>query len=51
MVEGIFVERGVDHLSLNAPLHIRHLFRALVDEQQKELDFGVIFLDGLGDLL
>src|SRR5947208_3616981 len=48
------VERRGDHLdarALDVLLHIRHLLGPLVDEQHDEIDLGMVFDDGVGELL
>ncbi len=45
------VECGTDHFALHRPLHIRHFFGPLVDQQHDEHDFRVIGCDGIGDRL
>ena len=39
---GGLVEGGADDLALHAALHVGDLFRALIDEQDDEDDFGVV---------
>ena len=45
------VECGGDHLSGHAPLHVRHLFRPLVDQQDHQDDLLVVGRDAVGDVL
>ena len=48
---GGLVEGRGDDLGLHGPLHVRHLFRALVDEQHDEHHLGVVLGDGVRDVL
>ena len=45
------VEGGGDDLGIDAPLHVRHFLRALVDEQDDQICLGVVFGNGVGDIL
>ena len=47
----LFVEGGRDDLALDASHHVGDLFRAFVDEEDDECDLGVIFADGVCDVL
>jgi len=42
------VKRRADHFALDGALHVRHFFRALVDEQHDQRDLGMIGGDGIG---
>ena len=47
-----FVKGGADDLGLlHGAFHIRHLFRALVNEQHDEVDFRAVGVDGIGQRL
>ena len=47
-----FVEGGADDFRLfDRAFHVRDFFRALVDEQHDEVDFGIIGVDGVGQSL
>ena len=46
-----FVEGGGDHLAGHAPLHVRHLFRPLVDQKDHQDDLLVVGRDAVGDVL
>src|SRR4030095_183878 len=45
------VEGGGDHLALHGPLHVGDFLRALVDEQDDEVDLGMVRRDRVGDRL
>lgn len=45
------VEGGGDHLAADGALHFSHLLGAFVDEQDDELDGGLVGGDGVGELL
>ena len=54
VVLGEFVEGGINDLDIGAfdrLLDIRHFFRSLVDEQDDEMNLGIVGFDRLGDLL
>ena len=46
-----FVERRADHFTVHRPLHVRHLFRPLVDQQHDDVALGTVVQDGVGDEL
>ena len=52
---GVLVRRAVesrgDDFALDRAAHVRDLLGPLVDEQDHEMDIGVVGLDGMGDLL
>ncbi len=43
------VEGGGDDLTLHCALHVRDLFRTLIDENDHEVDLWVVLRDGVGD--
>jgi len=45
------VEGGGDDLAAHGALHVRHLFRPLVDEQHDEIDLRVVVRDRMGHVL
>jgi hypothetical protein len=45
------VKRGADHFAADRPLHVRHLFGALVGEQHDQGYFRMVGGDGIGDAL
>src|SRR5690606_25313236 len=51
VVLGHLVEGGGQYLAPDRPLHLRHFFGPLVDEQHEEPGVGVVGGDAVGDLL
>ena len=51
VVLGELIEGGVDHLALDAPLHLRDLLGPLVDEQDHKVAVRIVGADAGGDLL
>ena len=48
---GGLVERARDHFAPDRALHLRHLLRPFVDEEDDEVHLRVVARDGLGDVL
>ena len=48
---GRLIKGGTDDFGLDAALHVRHFFGALVDEQHDEHHLGVIHGDAVGQIL
>jgi hypothetical protein len=48
---GGLVEGGADDLAAHGALHFGHFFRALVDQQDDQVDLGVVGDDGVRDVL
>ena len=48
---GGLVESGGDDFPFDVPLHVGHLFRALVDEEHDQGHLGMVLGDPCGDIL
>ena len=46
-----FIKGRANHLPLDRPSHIRHLFRALINQKHDQMGLRIIRRDGIGDLL
>ena len=51
VARGRLIKGGGHDLPLHGPLHVRHLFRAFVDQQNNQIAFGMVHLDRAGDVL
>ena len=51
MAVGRFVEGGCYHFRVDAAAHVGNLLGSLVDEQDHDVDFRMIFGDGVGNVL
>ena len=51
VARGRLIKGRGDNLALHTALHIGHLFWTLINQKHKHITFGVIFLDGMGDIL
>ena len=47
-----FIKSGTDHLCLlTGSLHVRHLFRTFINQQDEKVDLWVVSKDGVGHIL
>ena len=51
VARGGFVESGRNHLAFHRTLHVRHFFRAFIDEKNDQIAFRMIGFDGMCDVL
>ncbi len=46
-----FIKGRTNHFALNRALHIGHLFRPFIDQQNEQIDFRMVVGNRLGDIL